>query len=447
MLILLLLLVLAGAAVDIVRAPPAELLFGNASRSDFEDYFKASQGLRAGEDVYRVTTLEELRKRYRPEDLRRPEVFLEIARRLRGVGTYLYPPLMAFLLLPISALPYATAAAIFQGLSVLALWGFLAWTFARRTVSREQAPVWILSALLLTYGFLRGNFANGNIGTFLIVLCALGLSWSFAGSKALAFVGGCLLGLATVLKVTPVFLGLVLLAGQRWMALGGAVTGGLVGLGLPALGIGWAENSRLLSHWYEFIIKNFNEAVFVRPWANNQTLSAGLAKLLVPNADAEQAAVGLPLLVDASEDTVRRIATIARFGNGGLYLFSLVASLVVLWRHRSTEQMGPERGGTLLTLTTGVLLVSLVASGVSWYHAYCVLLFPVLWRLTEVAGGRGVRNEDRFLWGALAVFALIEGVLPVGARRFIALYSVFAWLMLIAAVWHLVRVIRDMRGS
>ena len=433
--------VLSVNAARIIGAETSSGILARGSRSDFDDYFQAARGLQAGEDVYRVTTIEELRATYSLQDLNKPEVFLEIARRLRGVGSYLYPPLLAFALGPLTQLTYAVAALVFQLSSVLTLVAFFAWVTRRKLVAAPEAPALFVCATFLCLEFLRGNVGNGNIGSFLILLLAPGLVFSFHKHIGVAILGGVLIGIATTLKVTPVFLGLVLLGGRRFAALFGAVAGGVFGLLVPAIGLGFDANLAHLGHWYSIIIKNFGEAVFVRPWANNQTVSAALAKLLVPNADPDQSLAGLPLLADPSQVLVGRIRSLARFTNLSLYAAAAVAALrmALIPNARRSELDSPERGGPLLDLTTGVLLVSLVGSGVSWYHAYCLLLIPIVWRLAGVFAGSRPRFCDVFLWSVFGLFSGVESLLPGEIRRVIALTSLFAFFMLAASLLHLWR--------
>ena len=431
-------------AARIVETEKSGGLFGRGSRSDFDDYYQAARGLSAGRDVYYVTTLDELRKKYSPEDLRRPEVFLEIAVRMRGVGSYLYPPFLAFLLGPLARLKYPAAAAVFQLFSMLALFGYFVWMSGRGLVERKESPALFVLAAFLCFEFLRGNAANGNIGSFLILLIAAGLVLSFRPRGGWAFLGGALIGIAAVLKVTPVFLGFVLLGGRRFSALFGAVVAGIAGLLIPAVGLGFEANLTHLTHWYTFIIKNFAQAVFVRPWANNQTISAALAKLLLPNADVDQAIAGLPLFGGLPTATAPFVASLARLLNLTFYALSAAAGLWVAYGKggQARPDESPERGGRLLDLTTGVILVSLVGSGVSWYHAYRLLLVPVVWRVAAAFRGDRPGSTDVFLWSVLAFFSGVESLLPGEVRAIVALYSVFTFLMAAAAVLYLARAFR-----
>lgn len=447
----LLLLVLCVNGARVVKAEKSGGLFTQYSRSDFDDYFQAARGLRQGADIYRVSTIQDLRAKYTLKDLQRPEVLIEIAMQLRGVGTYLYPPLLAYALGPLSSLSYEWAAALFQIASLLALLGTLVFLARRRVVPVQDLPLLYFLSMLFAFDFLRGNASNGNIGFFLIGLLVVGLAWSFEERPWLAVAGGVLLGLATVLKVTPVFMGLVLLAGWRRWALVGAVLGGLLGLMLPALGLGFGANLELLHKWFEYVIKSFSNMVIVRPWANNQTISAAIGKLLLPDSDNDQALAGLPLLAAPDRALTGKIVAVVRYTNLALYGLAFLASLFVAWRARrgaAAERLqheGPEGGGALLHLLVALILVSLVGSGVSWYHAYCLLFVPIAWRISAALRGEQLLPVELAFAIVLVIFGVLLPLLPGDVVKVVALWSVFAWLMLgfaLAFGWQAVRAVR-----
>ncbi len=85
------------------------------SRSDFEDYYRAAVMTARGEDPYRMDQLErliELPRTLKPQDLMDPAKFQDVLLLFSGVGTYLYLPLTAFLLLPFTFLDYRVSGSI-----------------------------------------------------------------------------------------------------------------------------------------------------------------------------------------------------------------------------------------------------------------------------------------------------------------------------------------------
>ncbi|HRG77419.1 MAG TPA: glycosyltransferase family 87 protein, partial [Leptospiraceae bacterium] len=87
---------------------------GRASnKSDFHDYYTASQLFFEQKDLYNIESLETLREEIKLEDLFKAENLKKLESLKGNVGTYIYPPLFAFLLIPLGWLSYPTAATIF----------------------------------------------------------------------------------------------------------------------------------------------------------------------------------------------------------------------------------------------------------------------------------------------------------------------------------------------
>lgn len=428
-------LVIAFAAITyngmrIARNTPTMLGFG--SRSDFEDYWQAARKLSRGEDPYHMRTMDDIRGNYTTEMLQDPARLMELAGELRGVGSYLYPPFLAFLLMPLSDFSYEASVYWFQALSALALlgFGFLLW----RHVPQEWAPAMAM-AVLLTMRFQFENAGNGNIGSFLLLLIGAGILLSYEENFAISVLGGFLLGLAVGMKITPVVFGAVLLAGRRYAAIGGMGTGLLFALAVPALALGWDKNLEFLKNWYDLIIESYNRVGFIRAWANNQTLSGAVGKLFVAGSDMKQASVGLPLNwgFNTGPDGVALLAGIVRRTNMILLGITGVLALLFAWRRPlSVSSFALEwRGQRLLLLAA---LVSLATSGVSWYHAYSLLLLPVFF---QVALGRSEKIPvlEKAALGLVGFFGLVSAVLPVAARDALALTSVLTWGVLVLVVW------------
>lgn len=439
----LLLLLLAISAARIVREPAPFSLFSSAHRSDFEDYYEAARLLSRGRDPYHLSDLRELRhRRLNPDDFKDPLLLLEIKRRLEGLGSYLYPPFTAWLLQPLSYFDYRQAAILFQILSLVSLAGFF--LFLERKTPGESWHFHLPALLgaLIMLRFLLENAANGNIGFFLLLLCGSGLVLAWERRPWTQLLGGGLIGVAIMIKVTPAFLVLVLLAGRRYRALFGLVGGLILTFLLPVLTLGWERNWQLFQDWRIFLLENFQRHGIIRPWANNQTVSALIGKLFLPGADGAQSQFGLPLLFanrypDAGE--LRQLSMVVRGLNGLLYLLALGTSLFVF-----AFQGRREKGGdlfsspSLIRLLSLVLLISLVGSGVSWYHAYSILLLPLFFRLYQsLVAGQQLLPAEKMLVLVLFVFGFLSPIFPPVFRKLLAIYSVFAWLILATIILYL----------
>ncbi|MCE9598439.1 MAG: DUF2029 domain-containing protein [Spirochaetia bacterium] len=444
-----------------------EQLFAPTSRSDFEDYYQASRLLAEGKDPYRSEQLEDIRQlsgSFNPADLFDPVKLQQIIAKFRGLGTYLYLPFTAFALLPISGLEYHSAAAIFQAASLLSL-AIMLWFLYASDRARAQNgwaerdfTVPLVSSLILFAGLLAENAGNGNIGFFLLLLCLPGLVLSMNDSIPRQILGGFLIGIAVVLKITPIFLALVLLAYFRIFALGGLTLGIAFGLIVPGLALGFDRNVELIQGWYALIISTYNKFVFMRPWANNQTISGAIGKLFISGSDVKQASFGLPLLSGVTDfETVRRFGLYVKIANAALMLTALVTSLVVLWRTFAgnfSGMIGEVLGGkkshvdfwsnvTLVRLAFLVLLVSLVTSGVSWYHAYGMLFLPVYLRIRQSYNGQSLVLLEKIAFTTIGFFSLAPMILSAHMRDTLAMYSIFAFGMVVIALCYAWLILRS----
>ncbi len=403
------------------------------SRSDFDDYYRAAARLRAGKDPYNMELLRKFRTfRYEPGDLRNPKKFLQLM-EFRSIGSYLYPPFTAYVLQPLTYLSYRYAAGSFQVLSFASLMAFL-FVVWRRLRSDDVSFSFIASAaILVLLRFCMENFSNGNIAFFLILMCGLGLIWAWSSSRVVEFLGGALMGVAMVIKVTPAFFGLVIFSGRRWIAVVGMGFGAAFALSLPATTLGWEKNFMLLNDWRVFLIDSFREIGFIRPWANNQTVSAGIGKLFIPFSDPDQGRFGLPFfyaggIPDASKQF---FANLVRIINFVLYVLGALVALLVAWRG-GRRNIGYVSDVIAVRMTFLAVLISLLGSGVSWYHAYSILLIPLIARLYQhFTLKEKLHRSEKLAIASFAFFGFGRLVFPSGFRAALSLYSVFAWIVIV----------------
>lgn len=434
----LLLFAIFFSGLKVLRERDSSDLFAPVSRSDFDDYYQAARRLSVGEDPY----LSDLKKKFGDAKQNRNRFqdtdVLRILREEAGsYGSYLYPPLTASLLMPLSYFSYETAAIVFQCLSIFALGLYLFYLYRSAGGAVWQFHLPVILSLILLYLFFEGNSANGNIGFFLILLCGSGLILSDHERETFRFLGGVLIGVAVMIKVTPIFFGLLFLARRGYAAMAGVVVGIGFGFLLPAAILGWDKNLELFQAWYDLIIKNFGQKSIIRPWANNQTISGAVGKLFFPFSDRDQSDFGLPFFFSdrlPSRDEMAVMANIVKGLNLFLYFALFFQSLFLFVRsgwHRQKALLYTNTGFVRLIFV--VILVSLVASGVSWYHAYSLLFIPIYFRMHQryVAGERFAAGE-KFYLGALLFFGFLYAALPGEVKKGLSLFSVFTWLSLSA---------------
>ncbi len=230
---------------------------------DFRIYYDASMALRNGEDMFAP---------WNPD----------------SPLTYIYPPLLAILFIPLTLLPLETAAATWTIISMLLLAGCLS-LGAREVIRRFDGaqdvatlPVIILVAILLSLPRIKAEIDQGQVDYLVLI----GIIGSLALLKRHPFLAGMLLGLVANVKYqTAIFIPLIIIRGW-WSALLGFVAGS-VGIALSgALVIGWDVNLGYLAESFTSLVLLFGGSpaddsgpmVFPLEWIDSVSLSSTFAR-------------------------------------------------------------------------------------------------------------------------------------------------------------------------
>ncbi|MEM7479985.1 MAG: glycosyltransferase family 87 protein [Acidobacteriota bacterium] len=334
--------------------------------------------------------------------------YLEAARALAAgrspytVGTFLYPPPLAFVLIPLADFSDLAARQVWFWISQVSLLGAAVvvwrWLGGDRIALVAVFSVWALA------GTVQENLVLGQVQPLLLLWFSAAL-WRVGQRPAGAMAW---IGLAGAFKIWPAVLCGVAALQKRWRALlVGAVVGG--GLVLASQGL--------------------LVAISEPPY---RSASAGFTygSPATPNLSAPAIALRLATVANAGERPVgywARGTDSARFRlSPGLARLSLGVALLVgllaggvLWMHRS---LPPDR------LLLAALSFALVALPISWYH-YQLLQFPALaWLLARALRGRR--------WWSVGGVVLLGFGLTGGFR----LGRVFSWVGLppeevVGALW------------
>lgn len=271
---------------------------------------------------------------------------------------YIYPPAFAVLFVPMTLLSFEQAMDLWLLLDLLLLAIFAA-LYVR---ARGEALTWPEGALIVAtclFEFLPVIWALAIGQTSLIILVLLAgtlLAWR-RGADGTA---GLLLGLAVALKLTPALLAVFFWwRGRRKIALVSAgVFAALQALSIAALG--WEPHRQF---FLEVVPSMSGGTVYFL----NQSLAALFNRLLT-GADIRQVAlVDMPL---------------ARILAGTIFLGLAAASAPLLRTRREGVPLSDE-------LQFGcVLLLTLVASPISWVHHY-MLALPALYAVVGNLGRLG----------------------------------------------------------
>lgn len=186
---------------------------------DFEHFYHGARALRDGTDLY-----------------------------ASGVRGYIYPPLLAFLFMPLAAFSVQTAAWIMLvvnlGLGLMCAWVMAGETLRRFDVEATSAHVAAVAALATLFAAtkLRSEFQMWQ--TNILLMAALVLALRFLDSRPR--LAGLLLGLAFDIKYLPIVFLPYLLLRRRFVAAGWFCVGIVVFALMPALVTGWSTN---LHYW------------------------------------------------------------------------------------------------------------------------------------------------------------------------------------------------------
>lgn len=170
-------------------------------KSDFLDYYHASERWSTGENLYRFDVAEELQTKIKTtEDLFRPENLSLLLALQNETATYIYPPLFSFLLIPITYLSESNAALVFEVISWISLVSIFILLFQNKELNLEKSkfPLSILLLMLLfNFRYIESHIQNNQVGIFLILLVLASLLVKHDS------LSGFLLALAVSIKITP----------------------------------------------------------------------------------------------------------------------------------------------------------------------------------------------------------------------------------------------------
>ena len=327
--------------------------FGPRLGQDFTAYYVAGKLIRAGDAERMYGTQEEFQQEADRFGVTGPAAEGDRDGRIGGndsVEPFLYPPVAAVLLLPVTLLPLGAAKMAFLLLNLVAQFAAIAILFADRAPPQRRVLTvagWVL--VLALFPFFWGLYL-GQANSLVFLACALALRQVRRGDQ---LGGGALIAVAALLKVFPVvLLGLLLLKRQyRAVAASVATMAVLSLLSLPVVG---------LSTFRRFFTEVIPEITSrVEPFVRNQGISGTLHRLLTDNPYVRP-------LVD-SPALARALGTV----------LSLVVVALVVWgtRRVALDRTAPRR----FALEWGIWLAAAVlVSSISWEHYSVFLLFTWL---------------------------------------------------------------------
>ena len=305
----------------------------------------------------------------------------------RGNEGFVNLPVLAWLLAPFGLLESSVAAILFLLLGVACT--IAAWYLLVRLTNLNRERSLLLLFVFSANGPLHYSLKIGNSTHFVLLLLVLGI-WALR--KERGFVAGVIFGLAALIKLPLLLIGIYFAARGKWrVAFGGAAICCVAGL-MSLLMFGWEVNYS----WYEHSIKPYSELPV--PAYNVQSIQGFFARLQFREF----------YLMDWS---VREVDSHIRIASKvAVYLLMLMAATVMFLPKRF------RRGRTLSTSPSAVIemelciviMLAMAVSMVSWSHYYLWLLLPAAYVIAGTPPALGVKGVR-----IAAVIALIGSIPPV----------------------------------
>lgn len=328
---------------------------GRASnKSDFQDYYKASQLFYEQKDLYNLDFVINLAEEIKLEDLFKLENLKKLESLKGNVGTYIYPPLFAFLLIPFGQLPYTTAATIFTLINFCCLLASL--FLITKLISFKNIFFILFFTLLINFRYLESHISNNQVAFILILLMLLSV---YVKNDALA---GVLLSLAILIKLTPAIFLFYFLYKRQFRRFAYTLLFSVGWTFLPSI-YSHEYNLHSLANWNELVLNTAMKNPAFRSWKNNQSLIATIAKYFLVGADPLNQALFRMPFVSFSAKTITYL----------FYFCSLLIGIPFLYKLKN----GISDAGLISVL----FILSVIFSGISWVHSFVVLLFPIAYLL------------------------------------------------------------------
>ncbi len=352
----------------------------NSPADDFTSIYIAARLLADGKDGFLYE--------HHPShfDIVPPGEFTDTARMIGFEGflhPYVHIPLVAFLLRPLLAVPYETAALMLLLLNVLSL--AVALYLMVKLFCGEGTLIWFALALIaaIYYYPLRYSLSLGQTSP-LVFLGIVALYYlAKAGHEKST---GVVLGGIISLKITPLLLVLFFMARRKWtVVLACTVTLLVIGFGSIVL-VGWENNQAFLENLFRL------SGLSLASW-NNQSLDGFLLRLV-----SDRSYVSSWQLL-ALPPAMRALSWCVCAALAALWLWMLLRPAP----HR-------EDGRDLLDFSLALVLMVLLPP-VSWTHYFVVLLFPYGVLLREVSRRKTVPYR-RLIMAAALLSYLCVGLPP-----------------------------------
>jgi hypothetical protein len=158
---------------------------------------------------------------------------------VQEVVAYIYPPLLAFILIPLTLIPPYIVKVIWFFLNIFLI--YLSFKLLLNTIDQKNINIFTLSffSIFFTLRFFMDNSNLGQINIVILFLCGLTL-YFFTLRKD--FLAGIFLASAIVIKVTPIFLLLYFVFKREFKLSFYTLSSLIFFLLIPSLSLGFTGN-------------------------------------------------------------------------------------------------------------------------------------------------------------------------------------------------------------
>src|SRR5260370_13753607 len=288
---------------------------------------------------------------------------------------YVYPPLLAFLFIPLTFLPVAVVIPFWSMVCVVLLgWtiaGFYSGMMGKPLFSIPQKTRWVVCFLtvLLTARFIVFHLHSGQSDIFVMAIVVLGLVLL---SRNHEFRSGIAIGLSIVIKIVTIPFVFWFLARRSAKVLAALVLGCLIGVGLPALVVGVEKDLYYHRAWFNEVAMANAPGTGASSGVGNLSLRAQVDRFFLNVVAFDYKGRSYHLTIsELRPGSVRVIG----------YLLMFVIGLAIIWyavRFKHAPPLVSQWGGF-------ALVFSLIPSFSTWTEVHhLVFLIPAYMYVTHL---------------------------------------------------------------
>ncbi len=321
---------------------------------------------------------------------------------VQEVVAYIYPPLLAFILIPLTLIPSYIVKVILFFLNIFLI--YLSFKLLLNTIGQKNINIFTLSffSIFFTLRFFMDNSNLGQINIVILFLCVLTL-YFFTLRKD--FLAGIFLASAIVIKVTPIFLLLYFVFKREFKLSFYTLSSLIFFLLIPSLSLGFTGNIDALIQ-YKDIVQNIYDSTHL-----NQSLYNTIIHFLSPVPLWNNMKINIANL---SEYQIKKV------------IYTIFGIISIIFAFIFRKKIKRDDANILLEYSM-VIVLMLLFSPVSRKAHFVILLIPHFFYLYFLLEFKTFRYRKLALIILITSFVLntltVEGVMGRDPSDFMESYS------------------------